>query len=141
MLPAREGQRVRPFIRAERSDIQRHLGRHGVPFALDPSNEDRRFQRARVRNEVLPLLAELSPGIVRHLNALADALGEGSELEDIRSAAARSEIELGRAHLEALSRARRLGLPGASVRLPGGKEARLDAVTGELLISGRLARR
>jgi len=51
-----------------------HLGRHAVPFADDPSNRDRRHLRVRVREELLPLLRELSPGIVTHLNALSDML-------------------------------------------------------------------
>jgi tRNA(Ile)-lysidine synthase TilS/MesJ len=35
---------------------------------------DPRFLRARVRHELLPLLQALSPGIVDHLNGLADDL-------------------------------------------------------------------
>ncbi|HEV8549735.1 MAG TPA: tRNA lysidine(34) synthetase TilS, partial [Polyangiaceae bacterium] len=70
VLPARAGSRLRPFLRARRSDILLHLMRHGVPHAEDPSNRDRRHLRVRVREELLPLLHELSPGIVAHLNAL-----------------------------------------------------------------------
>jgi tRNA(Ile)-lysidine synthase len=134
VLPAREGRRIRPLIRARRSDVLGHLARHGIPFATDPSNLDRRFMRARVRAEVLPLLSELSPGVVAHLNALADALAEDDELESWHEAAERADVELGRAHLRALSRARKLGLSSARVRLPGGKEAQVDVRTGELRI-------
>ena len=83
-------------------------------------------QRARVRAEVLPLLSELSPGVVSHLNALADALAESEPLEDWRALAQGEDVELGRAHLRAISRARKLGLSGARVRLPGGKEAEVE---------------
>lgn len=76
VLPARSGDVVRPMIHATRSDIERHLARHGVPFAEDPSNRDARFLRARVRHELLPLLRELSPGVVDHLAALAEQLAE-----------------------------------------------------------------
>ncbi len=134
VLPAREGQRIRPLIRARRSDVLGHLARHAIPFASDPSNLDRRFLRARVRGEVLPLLSELSPGVVAHLNALADALSDDGELAAWRAVAERADVELGRAHLRALSRARKLGLANARVRLPGGKEAQLDVRTGELRI-------
>lgn len=65
---------VRPLIRARRTDVVAHVDRREVPYARDPSNDDARFLRARVRNELLPLLAELSPGIVEHLIALADEL-------------------------------------------------------------------
>jgi tRNA(Ile)-lysidine synthase len=74
VLPPQNHDLVRPFIRASRRDIEPHLERHAVPFAHDPSNLDPRFLRARVRHELLPLLLELSPGLVGHLNALADRL-------------------------------------------------------------------
>src|SRR5260221_314250 len=78
VLPARAGDLIRPFIRARRSDILAHLARHRIPFALDPSNDDTRFLRARVRRELLPLLAELDRGTVHHLTALADELAPGA---------------------------------------------------------------
>lgn len=65
---------VRPILRARRSDVVTHLERHGVPFAIDPSNTDPRYLRTRVRERVLPLLEELDPSIVRHLEAIADDL-------------------------------------------------------------------
>ena len=40
---------------------------------------ERRFLRTRVRFELLPLLEQLSPQIVSHLCAFADALGEGGQ--------------------------------------------------------------
>jgi tRNA(Ile)-lysidine synthase len=74
VLPPRRGDLIRPFIRARRADIDAHLLRHELPYASDPSNHDPRFLRARVRDELLPLLQSLSPGIVRHLNGIADDL-------------------------------------------------------------------
>lgn len=66
---------VRPLVRARRRSVIAHLERHAVPFAADPSNENPRYLRTRVRRELLPLLEALSPGIVDHLVALADQLG------------------------------------------------------------------
>ncbi|HTQ43853.1 MAG TPA: tRNA lysidine(34) synthetase TilS [Polyangiaceae bacterium] len=67
-----EGDRIRPLLRARRVDIDAHIARHRVPHAIDPSNRDPRFLRARVRMELLPELERLSPRIVEHLCALAD---------------------------------------------------------------------
>lgn len=72
VLAPREGRRIRPMIRARRADVLLHCERHELHPAHDPSNEDPRFLRTRVRREVLPLLTELSPGIVPCLNGLAD---------------------------------------------------------------------
>ena len=79
VLPPRDGRLVRPFIRAGRTDILGHLERHEVPYAKDPSNDDPRFLRTRVRQDVLPLLASLDPGIVDHLCDLADDLAATRE--------------------------------------------------------------
>jgi tRNA(Ile)-lysidine synthase len=74
-LPPLDGERIRPFGRARRADIDAHVARHALPHAVDPSNRDPRFLRTRVRHEVLPMLERLSPRIVEHLCALADAAG------------------------------------------------------------------
>ncbi len=74
VLPARERDRVRPFIAASRADVRAHIERHGLVFAEDPSNLSARFLRVRVRHEVLPLLEQLSPRIREHLAELADAV-------------------------------------------------------------------
>jgi tRNA(Ile)-lysidine synthase len=71
-LPPLDGDRIRPFYRARRADIDAHVARHSLPHTLDPSNRDPRFLRTRVRAEVLPVLQRLSPRIVEHLCALAD---------------------------------------------------------------------
>lgn len=72
VLPPLDGDRVRPFFRARRADVEAHVARHGIPVAHDPSNEDPRFVRTRVRRELLPMLLRLSPRIVEHLCSLAD---------------------------------------------------------------------
>src|SRR5262249_38511814 len=46
VLPARDGDLVRPLIRARRSDILSHVDRHEIPFAKDPTNLDARFLRS-----------------------------------------------------------------------------------------------
>lgn len=75
VLPPRDGDAIRPLIRARRADVEAHVARRGLHVADDPSNRDPRFLRARVRAELLPLMAELDARIVEHLCALADALG------------------------------------------------------------------
>ena len=133
VLPPRTGVWIRPQCRARKADITAHLSRHRLPFAEDPSNQNRRFLRTRVRFEVLPLLEQLSPQIVSHLCALADALGEGGAtseapaLIDERGVA----LMLNRAQRHLVGRARTLGQRAARVSLPQGRELGLDPVTLE----------
>jgi tRNA(Ile)-lysidine synthase len=129
VLPARDGDRIRPFLRARRSDVLGHLGRHRISFATDPSNADPRFLRVRVRTELIPLLESLSPRIVDHLTALADELTrpfprlEGPDGDP---------LVLGRAQQNLLDllvlRRSRTG----RVRLRGGWELSVDPRTGAL---------
>jgi tRNA(Ile)-lysidine synthase len=72
VLPPLDGDRIRPLYRARRTDIDAHVRRHRIPHAIDPSNRNPRFLRARVRQEIMPALERLSPRIIEHLCALAD---------------------------------------------------------------------
>jgi tRNA(Ile)-lysidine synthase len=135
VLPARSGVWIRPLCRARKADVLLHLERHGLVFAEDPSNENRRFLRTRVRRELMPLLEQLSPQITGHLCALADALEQDAptqhELLDERGVA----LALNRAQRGLVGRALALGQRSARVSLPGGRELRLDPVTLQPLLA------
>lgn len=85
-LPPRDGDKIRPMLRARRQDVLAHVTRHRVPWLEDPSNRDPRFLRTRVRHELLPVLERLSPHVVEHLCALAD---DGQKARTTESAMAR----------------------------------------------------
>lgn len=72
VLPPRAADLARPLLRATRADVRLHLDRHRLPTASDPSNENRRFVRVRVRQEVMPILTSISPKAVQAICALAD---------------------------------------------------------------------
>jgi tRNA(Ile)-lysidine synthase len=128
VLPPRSGALIRPLLRARKSDVALHLARHRIEFAEDPSNRNARFLRTRVRLEVLPLLEQLSPTIVEHLCALADALGEGSLPETLCNADG-VPLLLNRAQRLELGRARTLKRQGARVMLAGGQEINFEPGT------------
>lgn len=145
VLPPRSRDRVRPFVRASRLDISRHAERHQVPYSVDPSNQNRRFLRTRIREDLLPRLTELSPAVVEHLCALSDAcaglqeeaIDQGSgpasgeagvvgSAVDFEPSPPREFFVLARAHIgaiEALVRARRIG---GRVAIGGGLELKVD---------------
>ncbi|WP_398328745.1 tRNA lysidine(34) synthetase TilS [Vulcanococcus sp.] len=67
---------VRPlllFTRAETCQIHRQLG---LPLWLDASNDDPRYSRNRLRQEVLPVLEQLHPGASRRISGVAERLAQ-----------------------------------------------------------------
>jgi tRNA(Ile)-lysidine synthase len=110
-----------------------HLTRHQVAFARDPSNEDARFLRVRVRAELLPLLESMSPGIAEHLCALADMLA--AELPP--EGALRG---LGRAQRLAALRAKKCERP-VKLRIQGGHDVTVAFPEGEPVLMEKPHRR
>jgi tRNA(Ile)-lysidine synthase len=70
-IPYRRGIFVRPLLDVRRSEVLRYLQRRGLPHIEDPSNQDRRFTRARVRHDWIPFLARENPRLVDALLGLA----------------------------------------------------------------------
>ncbi|MFZ9948864.1 MAG: tRNA lysidine(34) synthetase TilS [Gemmobacter sp.] len=82
----REGMRwLRPLLGVERAELRDHLRAVGQPWIEDPSNEDTRYGRARVRR-VLPALA--GAGI-----AAADLAEVAHHLAEARAALAHHAAE------------------------------------------------
>jgi tRNA(Ile)-lysidine synthase len=100
------------------------LKRHNLRFVTDPSNDNPKYLRARVRNEVLPLLRELSPNVVEHLCQLA---------QDLHASGIQPVCGFGRAHLKAIAEATdRQSM--ARIALPAGRTAIWDHQTGRIVI-------
>jgi tRNA(Ile)-lysidine synthase len=134
VLPAASERRLRPFIRSPKSAISLHLERHGLSYANDPSNRDPRFLRTRIREELLPLLEQLTPGAARRLNLLADECRESSPL--VVTDAQGHVVPLARTQAAEIRRAHKLRQPGARIWLAGGHELKLTP-GGEASSSGR----
>ncbi|MBS2020299.1 MAG: tRNA lysidine(34) synthetase TilS [Deltaproteobacteria bacterium] len=117
---------VRPLLRARRAAVRAHAARHGIPFADDPSNADPRYLRARVRQDVLPVLERLAPGVVDHLTALADELGQGSTPASNGPSAGAFPFDLPRATQIALVDLARSRSASARVWLPHGLVVTVD---------------
>lgn len=130
---------IRPLLLARRTDVLAHIHRHRIGHAHDPSNLDPRFTRVRVRREVLPLLQEISPGVVEHLCALADMLGrEPGALAQPAGEGEPARLghlgDLGRAQRQAIERARRLGRSSMRLRLHGGREIDVAFADGTIVL-------
>jgi len=68
MAPAGPGPFVRPLLGLERRDLRAWLAKNGLEHVEDPTNGDLKYDRNRVRQLVVPLLASsLNPRAARHL--------------------------------------------------------------------------
>lgn len=85
-MPARRGRVVRPLLSLSRAEVRKAAESAGLPFVDDRSNDDPAFARTRIRNEVLPVLTDLNPAVLRAISSTRAELGE--ELDFIDGAAA-----------------------------------------------------
>jgi len=70
--PAREDGVIRPLIDCSRAEAHAFAAARFAGLAADPSNQNARFLRVRVRHGLLQALREEDPAIDSHLAALAD---------------------------------------------------------------------
>jgi tRNA(Ile)-lysidine synthase len=83
----RRSQR-RPLLDLRRAETAALCVAEGLEPVQDPSNQDPKHRRTRVRNEVLPLLAEVAGrDVVPVISRSADLMGEESDLLDRMAAA------------------------------------------------------
>lgn len=75
-IPAARGRVIRPLLDVSRGEIEAYVAEHGLDPARDPSNEDVRFLRARVRRDVVPALRALNPRAVHSMARSAALLAD-----------------------------------------------------------------
>ena len=72
-IPYRRDALVRPLLDIRRAQVLAFLRRRQVAFFTDPSNQDPRFARSRIRHQWLPSLARENPRVVEALLALGQS--------------------------------------------------------------------
>ena len=127
-IPYRRGVFVRPLLDVSRPQILNYLRRRSIAVAQDPSNQDSRFARARLRHQVLPLLRQENPRVALALVALAADARRSLAANPPAASAAEGEVSgrAGRAARAAIEALRVRGGSG-SVDVSGG---RIEVVYG-----------
>ncbi len=78
------GSLIRPLLGLRKIELMAYLAEKGIGFCLDSSNDDCRFLRNRIRNELLPLLADrYDAGIRQALLKTAANLREDEDLLEL----------------------------------------------------------
>ena len=83
IYPVLEGKIIRPFLNLTQEEIERELKERKLEFRVDSTNFNLRFQRNKVRTELLPLLRkEFNPALIGLLKELSErARGDEEVLE------------------------------------------------------------
>jgi tRNA(Ile)-lysidine synthase len=81
-VPARRGPIVRPLLPFRRRDLASYVEGLGVSWIDDPSNTDRRWMRARIRTDAIPVMERPAPDTVQRLLALGRAADRAHDLSE-----------------------------------------------------------
>jgi tRNA(Ile)-lysidine synthase len=113
-IPAVRGRVLRPLLEVSRSEIEGYLAQHGIMPVRDPSNDDPKFLRVRIRRDVMPVLSALNPRAVQTMARAADLLADDAAYLEAAARAAyeRAQIEFGGEWVE-VDRTRIADLPMA----------------------------
>lgn len=77
MQPVR-GRIIRPFLCVTKEEILTYLKEIGQSYCLDSTNEDRSYDRNRIRLDILPQLTQMNAQAVTHLNRESQYLREAA---------------------------------------------------------------
>jgi tRNA(Ile)-lysidine synthase len=89
---------ARPLLDCSRDELRAFLRSRGQTWREDPSNDDRSRARARVRHELLPMLAAgYNPRVVEALARLGELAGAGlaGQGPEVEAVATRAVVALG----------------------------------------------
>jgi tRNA(Ile)-lysidine synthase len=94
MAPVRQQRYIRPLIHIRRTTILNFLHQHDLHYVHDPSNQDQRFTRNRIRHSLIPrLINDFNPNVVAGLNRLADIIRQEEQwLEPLVDSALKQAI-------------------------------------------------
>lgn len=77
---------VRPLLSVYKSDLLEYCRSHGLPYAEDSSNRERKYLRNRLRLDVIPELSTINPQLVPNLVRMADIFAAERDFMDREAA-------------------------------------------------------
>ncbi len=76
---------IRPLLQWSKEEVLAYCGAHGVPYAVDASNEDLSYTRNRIRHVLLPEMEKINPNLRQTLCRTASALQKQQEALEQRA--------------------------------------------------------
>lgn len=108
---------VRPLLRTTREEVLDYLKSEGLSYRQDSSNQTGLYRRNRVRRDLLPVMEDITPGIVRLLERQADVLrADDAYLEQVVGGLYRELVSLDETGIQRFDRQAVAALPDALKR-------------------------
>ena len=58
---------ARPLLEVERSEIEEYAKENNLEYCIDKTNSQNEYSRNKIRNQIIPLLQEINPSVVKTL--------------------------------------------------------------------------
>lgn len=76
------GKIIRPLLFASRKQIESYQQEHKLEYREDSSNLETKYQRNKIRHDVLPLMEQINPAFMDVMDGNMERLGEVFEIYD-----------------------------------------------------------
>ena len=76
---------IRPLLFASRNDIEEYLVELGQNHRTDSTNFDTTYDRNKIRHNIMPMLSEINPKAISHINQSAEILRNIWSAEEARA--------------------------------------------------------
>lgn len=63
LIPVKRNNVIRPLLAVTKKEILEYCEKHSINYVIDPSNTDRNYTRAKVRNDLIPVALTINPGL------------------------------------------------------------------------------
>jgi tRNA(Ile)-lysidine synthase len=108
-IPPRNGKIIRPLLFSSRKEIEKHARSHHLAFREDSSNLETKYQRNKIRHDVIPSMEQINPGFIDTMAGNMKRMEEASAIfshavEQVREAIFERGTDGIRIHIDQLTR-------------------------------------
>ena len=91
-ISPRRGAFIRPLLFATRDQIEAYRKQHDLAFREDASNLETKYQRNKIRHDVLPVMTQINPGFIETMDGNMERIREMFEIYENAISKVRTEL-------------------------------------------------
>ncbi len=91
-IPPRRGRIIRPLLFASREQIESYQKSQNIEYREDASNLETKYQRNKIRHDVLPVMEQINPGFMEIMEGNITRIGEVFEIYEAAIQKVRMEL-------------------------------------------------